>query len=855
LFQRLGAAGRVTQVSATAGSGKTYLLRSWLQAAGLIPSAAWVSVGPDEHDALRFWMSTVNALRQTTAGSAMRTFTPASGLDGWSVVERLLEDLASLRDRIWLVIDDAHELHSGDAARQFELLLMRSPPEMRFVLVTRHDLQLGLHRLRLESELTEIRAADLRFTGEEARALFASAGVDLSDRCLEGLVERTEGWAAGLRLAALSLVGYPDPERFVAEFSGSERTVAEYLLAEVLDRQSEEVRRMLLRTSILQRVNGPLADALTGGTDGERILLELEQANAFVVALDARRSWFRYHQLFAELLQFELRRTEPDVVASLREKAAVWYAEHGYPVEAVRQAQAGRNWSLATRVLSDHWVSLLIEGYTSTAIDLADALPAERAAANAELAVVIAMRLMHRSLQEAEPYLGLAARGVDRLPAERRGHVRQLLTLARLYLARLRGDVPGLVEEAERLLAPDAAGKASSNQDLRLMALTSLGDAELSTDRLDEAEHHLAEGVDLARRAGRPLLELDGRSHWAMAACMRSPSVAAERARRAVELARQHGWQDEPTGSVAYVALVVASVWQGRLEDADRWLAQADRTVPVEAHLSAGALLNCGRGWLELARGRPEEAIAAFRSSAQQGALLAAPYASWAECFSLQARLRAGDVATVEQTLAKLDDHERDTVGMRIVLAMLRLSQDDADGTAAALAPVLDGTMAVGRPWDVQVFLLGAIACDAAGEAAGAERALERALDLAEPEGLLLPFLLHRVPRLLERRAQRRTAHGGLIAEIRGTLTASTPPAPAASDRLLEPLSESENRVLRYLPTNLTAPEIARELHLSVNTVRTHMRHLYDKLGVHRRQEAVELARALGLIAPSSRQP
>ena len=176
------------------------------------------------------------------------------------------------------------------------------------MLATRHDLRLGLHRLRLEGELTEIRAADLRFTVAEARALFEAAGVQLSDPALAPLYERTEGWAAGLRLAALSLAGHPDPERFAAEFSGSERTVAEYLLAEVLDRQPEQVRRLLLRTSVLERVNGELADLLTGGAGGERVLQELEQANAFVVALDARRSWFRYHQLFADLLQLELRR-------------------------------------------------------------------------------------------------------------------------------------------------------------------------------------------------------------------------------------------------------------------------------------------------------------------------------------------------------------------------------------------------------------------------------------------------------------------------------------------------------------------------------------------------------------------
>ena len=262
-------AARVTQISAPAGSGKTFLLRSWLFESGLADCAAWVPVQGEERDPQRFWISVLDALRDTTAGSKLvRPLTGAPDLDGWAVVERLLEDLDPLEDPLWLVIDDLHELRSAEALAQLELLMMRAPAELRFVLVTRDDVRLGLHRLRLEGELTEIRAADLRFTLDEARALFDAAGVELPEPALALLHERTEGWAAGLRLAALSLAGHPDPERFAAEFSGSERTVAEYLLAEVLERQSEPVRRLLLRTSVCERVNGELADLLTGGRAG-----------------------------------------------------------------------------------------------------------------------------------------------------------------------------------------------------------------------------------------------------------------------------------------------------------------------------------------------------------------------------------------------------------------------------------------------------------------------------------------------------------------------------------------------------------------------------------------------------------
>jgi LuxR family maltose regulon positive regulatory protein len=341
LFERLAAAARVTVVSAPPGSGKTVLLRSWISEADVAGSAAWVPVGRGERDPQQFWLSVLGALRQTAPGSALvHAVTAAPVLDGQAIVERLLTDLAPLRERIWLVIDDMHELGTAEALRQLELLMMRAPPGLRFVLATRHDVRLGLHRLRLEGELAEIREHDLQFTLEEARELFDAAGVELPDAAL--LVERTEGWAAGLRLAALSLAGHPDPERFAAEFSGSERTVAEYLLAEVLERQSEEVRQLLLRTSVLERVNGELADLLTGDSSGERVLQDLVEANAFVVALDAARSWFRYHYLFADLLQRELRRTAPGEVAALHRAAAGWFARHGFPVEAVRHAQGAR---------------------------------------------------------------------------------------------------------------------------------------------------------------------------------------------------------------------------------------------------------------------------------------------------------------------------------------------------------------------------------------------------------------------------------------------------------------------------------------------------------------------------------
>ena len=864
LFEWLIQAQRVVQVSAPPGSGKTVLLRSWIAGSGLAACAAWVSVPAEERDPQRLWISVANALRSTAAGAEqVRGLTAAPDLDGWTAVERLLEDLASLEDRIWLVIDDLHELGSAEALRQLELLIMRAPAALRFVLVTRHDLRLGLHRLRLAGELTEIRADDLRFSRTEAQTLLDAAGVVLSGSALDLLYDRTEGWVAGLRLAALSLAGHPDPERFAAEFGGSERTVAEYLLAEVLERQPEDARRLLLRTSILPRVNGELADLLTGDSGGERVLQQLEEAGAFVISLDARRSWFRYHQLFADLLQLELRGAEPARLPALHDAAAGWYAEHGYPVEAVRQAQAAQDWPLAARLLSDRWVGLGLAGLGGTAHELLARFPAGVIAADAELAARVAgVQLARGSMEEAERYLALATRKLESVPAGRAGRAQAVLAVVRMRLARQRGDLTAVAGEAQRLLAPAVSADPAEPElggDLRALALIDLGIAEAWTARFDEANRHLDDGIALARRIGRPYLEVTGLAHLAQLESWRSFQLGAERGLQAIELARQHGWADEPVVGLAYLALGVAMVTQGRLEEAERALGQAERTVRAEAEPAAGMRLSYGRGMLEFVSGRHDAALKAFRAAERLASSLVTPHtlAPRLRSHLLQTLVRTGDTRRVEQALAGLDGPERDRGETRIAEASLRLAQDDPTAAAAALAPVIDGSVVMPNAhlWDVQAFLLQAIASDALGDASAARRALEQALDRAAPESLLFPFLYDPAPELLDRHRRHGTAHADLITEILNVLAGQKPGSPSAGpQRLREPLSHAEARVLRYLPTKLSAPEIADELYLSVNTVKTHMRHLYDKLGAHRRHEAVEQARALGLLAPSPRR-
>jgi LuxR family maltose regulon positive regulatory protein len=877
LFGLLAGAGRVAEVSAPAGSGKTVLLRSWIGRGGRAGRAAWVAVQGEERDPQRFWLSVLGALRETAAGSKLvRPLTAAPGLDGWAVVERLLEDLGGLEDRLWLVIDDVHELRSADALRQLELLVLRAPAGLRFVLATRHDLRLGLHRLRLEGELTEIRADDLRFTAAEEQALYQAAGIQLSDSALGLLHERTEGWAAGLRLAALSLAGHPDPDRFAAEFSGSERTVAEYLLAEVLERQSEPVRRLLLRTSVLDQVNGELADLLTGDSGGERVLQQLEQAGAFVAAVDARRSWFRYHRLFADLLQLELRGSAPAELPALHAAAAGWYAGHGYPVEAVRHAQAAQDWSLAARVLSDHWVGLGLNGLGATAHEFLGRFPADVVAGDAELAARMAGHELERgSLENAERYLSLATVGLDSVPADRRGRSQVALAVVRLRFARQRGDLTAVTEQAQRLLAPAGAADPARfgvGEDLRALALVSLGIAEVWAARFEDADQHLEQGVALAHRIGRPFLEVTGLAHWAQLVSWRSFPLGAQRGTQAIKLAGRHGWAEEPVAGLAYLALGMAMVAQGRLEEGEQALEQAERTLPDQVEPAAGMRLRYARGLVEVLSGRLEAALSAFRTAERLAGTLVTEHtlARRLRSHMLQTLVRLGQTQRVEQALAEMDRPERDSAEMRNAAAVLRLAQDDPGAAAAALAPVIDGSVPLMNAslWVVQAWLLEAIARDALGDAGAARRALERALDLAQPEDLVFPFLLDPAPGPLERHRRLGTAHPTLISEILDLLAGRKPTAPSGHQRgsdqdaqagtgrgLREPLSQGELRVLRYLPTKLSAPEIADQLYLSVNTVKTHMRHVYDKLGAHRRHEAVEQARALGLLAPPPRRP
>jgi LuxR family transcriptional regulator, maltose regulon positive regulatory protein len=616
-------------------------------------------------------------------------------------------------------------------------------------------------------------------------------------------------------------------------------------------------------------VSGPLADALTGSLGGERVLQRLEEANAFVVALDATRSWFRYHHLFAGLLQQELRRVAPGEVTPLHKAAARWLAGHGFPVDAIRHAQAAQDWGLAARLLADHWAGLQVGGQAATVHALLAAFPAQASAADAGLAALAAAdELAHGSLEAAERYLRLAARAAGSVPDGRRGQVQLLLGVVRLLLARQRGNLPAVAEEARRLRAaagaPDVA-QPGPGAELRALALVSLGSAELWATRFAEAGRHLEQGVTLARQVGRPYLEFTGRAYQGPAALDQSFAASAGYSRQAIELARRHGWSEEPAAGVACMTLAHVLAWQGRVEEALPWIQRAESTVRADAEPTTAVLAYYVRGLIELARGRDAAALAALQAAERLSGVLGDTQLviPRTRAKRLVALVRMGETEAAGRVLGCLSDQDRDRGETRVAVAVLRLAQGDPRAAAAALAPVLDGSApVVRRSWLVNAHLLRAIAGNALGDPAAAGRALDRAFAAAEPDGIMLPFLIYPAPGLLERHALGCARHAALTAKILSLLPArpglpiegpAVPDGPPAG--LIDPLSQSELRVLRYLPTALSRQEIAGELYVSPNTVKTHMRHLYAKLGTHRRDEAVNRARALGLLAPSPRAP
>jgi LuxR family maltose regulon positive regulatory protein len=856
---------RLTVISAPPGSGKTSLLRAWADRSTTLRRVAFVSVERDQRNDQRFWCSVLDAIR-SPAGSIDAATSQAAALDVGQVIDSLVAEFAEQVDPVVLIVDDLHELKSADALTQLEQFLEVLPGSARVVLSSRRDPSIRVHRLRLADDVAEIRAGDLRFTECETRELLAASGIRLSDAGVAALHERTEGWAAGLRLAVISLSGHPDPERFVIEFSGTDRAIGEYLMAEMLERQPSDVQSMLLRTSLVDRMNGELADLLAGRPGSERMLLALEEANAFVVSLDAPRTWFRYHQLLADFLRLELRRTLADEVPDLHWRAARWFADRGDVVEAVRHTVAAGDWPAAARLVADNSFRWVLDGQAGTIRAVLQAFPEGASIDHPDLALAHAANELNKGrMEDAAAQLTLAESHVQSAPPARRRRLEVAIASLRLALARRSGHFGEVIDQVNLLDASMADGSSepiAMESELRAVALLNLGIAETWCRRFDDAERHLSEGAALAQAMGRPYLEVACRAHQIFPTTLVSLASVRERGRLAVALAERHGLSDRPVLAPALGAIAFWAIWMGDFDEGESALHRAREITEPQIDPAAAALLHLVTGMLHAARGQHQAALEAFATGARAQSLLtgvhalATPVVGWLA--ATQARLGMPDEARATLTGFSAE-HER-TDFICNARAVICLTEGDPTAALGLLQDLRDAPPPVGVPafMLVETHLLAGIAHLRLGDRHAAAVAAEAALAAAESDRLIFPFALTEAAELLDVLLHHETAHGALLADIADQLLGASAPG-TDRERLSQSdgLSPSELRVLGYLPTNLTRTEIADELHVSIHTVNTHIRNVFAKLDVRDRSAAVQRARQLRLLSnrPSPTSP
>src|SRR6266550_761764 len=677
----------------------------------------------------------------------------------------------------------------------------------------------------------------------------------------------------------ISLSGHPDPERFVAEFSGTDRAIGEYLMAEMLERQPSAVQSMLLRTSLVDRVNGELADLLADRSGSEQMLLELEDANAFVVSLDSERTWFRYHHLLADFLRLELRRKFADEVPDLHRRAARWFADHGEAVEVVRHLLAAGDWPDAARLLADHLFSLTLDGQEGTIAALLRSFPAGASVDHPELALAhAAVELAQGRLEEAAAQLALAKSHVQSTPPARRRRLAVAVASLRLALARRSGQFTEVMEQVNLLdastadessdqIAPDRLrletrqaphepdggfSAAFLGSELRAVALMNLGIVETWSGRFEDAERHLAEGAALAEAIGRPYIEVACRAYQAF------PSVslesALERGRYALALADRYGFGDRSVLAPALGAVASIEVWTGEFEEAEGWLHRGWEVIRPDVDPAAAVLLHMVTGMLHAGRGEHQAALEALTAAVQAQSLLTGAHilgrvvAEWLAATQARLGMRDEARATLDGFSADRDRIDAIDLGR----AAISLEGGDPAAALAVLGDVQDMMPPLGFPAYalVEAHVLAGLAHLALGDRNAAAAAAEAALAAAEPDRLIFPFAMYNAAALLDALPHHQTAHSALLADVIDLLRGAAPqPINPGAVTQPEELSPSELRVLRHLPTNLTRPEIARALYVSINTINTHIRNVYSKLGAHDRSSAVQCARELGLLS------
>jgi LuxR family maltose regulon positive regulatory protein len=883
---------KLTLISAPAGFGKTTLVSAWIPLCGRL--VAWLSLDEGDSDSTRFLTYLVAALQTiapTIGAGLLDVLQSPQPPPTESILTALLNEIATIPGPFALVLDDYHVLDAKSVDSAIAFLLEHLPPQMHLVITTREDPQLPLARLRARGQLTELRAADLRFTPAEAAEFLKKVmNLDLSAADIATLEDRTEGWIAGLQLAALSMQGRDNCAQFVRAFAGDNRYIVDYLVEEVLQRQPELIRRFLLQTSILDRLNGSLCDAVLD--DGRRtkdessisfarrpsafVLEELERGNFFVVPLDDRRDWYRYHHLFADVLQAHLRAEQPELLASLHRRASAWYEQHGSAADAIRHALAAQDFAHAADLIELAWSAMRRRRQDATLLGWLKALPDEVLHCRPVLDVAYAHVLLasgesegvEERLLSAEWWLDTTADGRARPDAPAAELVvvddqafRRLagsVAIARAGLALARGDVPGTVTYARRALdvAPEddyltrggAAGflglaswtsgdleaahrtyadgmaslqKAGNIADAINGAIT-LAAIRMAQGRLREAMRTYAWGLQLALEQGVPVMRGAADMHVGMSELHRERDdlpAATQHLLRSKELGEHTGFpQNRYRWRVAMARIREA---EGDLAGALDLLDQAERLYMSDFSPNVRPIPALkARVWI--AQGRLGEAI------------------DWARAQSLSAH----------------DDLSYGREFEHITLARLLLTQytsDRTDHSIRAASGLLEHLLQAAEAGErtgsvIEILVLQALAHYAQGDIPAALVPLQQALTLAEPEGYVRMFVDEGPPMaaLLEATAK----HGSAPAYVRRLLASLGKAVDRTPVRhgIIEPLSMRELDVLRLLRTDLTGPEIARELMVSLHTMRTHTNNIYSKLGVNNRRAAVRRATELDLF-------
>jgi len=863
LVERLAAGlrsgSRLTLLSAPAGSGKTTLVSTWLSQCGC--PTAWLSLDAADNDPTRFLRYLIAALQAVAPGVGgaaqmlLQSPQPPAQEPVWAF---LVNQLCSLPEHVILVLDDYHFITVAIVHQAVTYLLEHMPAQVHLAILTRTDPALPLSRLRARGQLTEIRAADLRFTDDEAVAFLNDwMALGLADDDVAKLVARTEGWIAGLQLAALSMEGREDVQGFISAFSGSHRYIVDYLVDEVLDRQPGAEREFRLCTSILERMNGALCDALLGRTNGQATLAALEQANLFLVPLDDERRWYRYHHLFAQVLRSCLQEMHPGRVPELHRRAAEWYERNGSPVEAFHHALAAGDKDRAARLVEREGRPTMMRGELITVRNWLAAL-GEGAHAGPRLDITRAwMLVMTADMEGVEPLLQqVEARITDALPldpVERQDMLGEVATVQGL-MAYFQGDVPRAIQLGRQALEKLPEG----SRVVRGIAAHVLGEAYHHSGDLAQASHANAEAARLAKASESVFLAVSATSSQA--------DVQIEQGRlrqgfeiyqEAMQLATLPDGTSLPAASRIYSGLArVFYEWNDLVaatHAVEHSIELARRGGMVE-HLAMDhvvlARIRQAQGDLD----RAWEAMREAEQLAREHSLPAAA-ASLVKAFPVRLRLAGGESAAAFQWAEKagitIDDpvpFAREPEYLSLLRVLLVQGEQDAVLTfVGRMLPIVEAAGRVGRA--IELLTYQARAYHGKEEIPQALDALERALSLAQPEGYVRVFLDHGPPMAeLLRHAGSRGMVPPYVSRLLSEFDAQAGETPTHTQPLIEPLSERELEVLRLLATGRSNDQIAAALVIATGTVKRHLNNIFGKLSVQNRTQCVARARELQLI-------